>query len=280
VDFPYLQISRRRLEEKTMAIQHRVRILQLVIPLLLLMPAVLFGAEVRHVRVTWEYDGSIENVAGFRLYNDGNIICATNDPLSRAMECNPLLESGPASFTMTAYDLAGNESAHSSPLTMAVPDTNSAPTISGTPAITVTEGEVYDFTPVAHDADAGDNLAFTVTNKPPWISFDQANGTLTGIPDNNDVGTTSNIIITVTDSFNASASLPPFNLTVNNLVAQGDIDDNGIIDLHDLYLVQEILAGRTLDQDRKIYVEADVDGDRKIGMEEAQYILQRISQVR
>jgi hypothetical protein len=263
-----------------MAIQHRVRILQIVIPLLLLMPAVLFGAEIRHVRVTWEYDESIENVAGFRLYNNGNIICATSDPLNRAMECNPLLEPGQAIFTMTAYDLAGNESAHSSSLTMAVPDANIIPTISGTPGITVTEGEVYDFTPVAHDADAGDNLVFTITNQPSWTSFDQATGTLTGTPGDNDVGTTSNIIITVTDSFNASASLPPFSLTVDNVVAQGDIDDNGFVDLQDLYLVQEILAGRTLDPNREIYIEADVNGDGKIGMEEAQYILQRTSQVR
>ncbi len=90
--------------------------------------------------------------------------------------------------------------------------TNRAPTIVGTPATTATVGVTYTFTPVGDDLD-GDDLTFTIQNKPTWATFTPATGQLTGTPSAANIGTTSNIIIGVTDEI-ASASLPAFNLQV------------------------------------------------------------------
>lgn len=96
------------------------------------------------------------------------------------------------------------------------PTDNNAPTISGTPGTSVVEGTAYSFTPVANDAD-GDALTFSITNKPSWAAFDTATGALTGTPANTDVGTTSGIVISVSDGI-ASASLASFNLQVTAVV--------------------------------------------------------------
>ncbi len=61
-----------------------------------------------------------------------------------------------------------------------VSNTNRAPSISGLPAQTVVENTVYLFIPTASDPD-GDNLIFTVTNKPSWADFDPTTGALTGL---------------------------------------------------------------------------------------------------
>lgn len=89
---------------------------------------------------------------------------------------------------------------------------NSAPTISGTPAKTVNEGEVYNFIPIANDAD-GDTLSFSASNLPSWASFNSRTGVLTGTPGSANVGMTSNIVISVSDGVD-SASLPAFSINV------------------------------------------------------------------
>jgi len=90
--------------------------------------------------------------------------------------------------------------------------TNSAPTISGSPATVVQEGDAYDFTPASADAD-GDTLVFSITNKPSWAAFDTNTGRLSGTPQAADVGTYADIVIGVSDG-QASASLAAFAITV------------------------------------------------------------------
>ena len=101
---------------------------------------------------------------------------------------------------------------------IAVTNTNDAPTITGTPATTVAEDSLYSFTPTGEDAD-GDTLTFAITNMPSWASFDTATGALTGTPANADVGTTTDIVITVRDrdTGGLSASLPAFSIEVTNV---------------------------------------------------------------
>jgi hypothetical protein len=89
---------------------------------------------------------------------------------------------------------------------------NSAPSISGTPAIAVTEGKAYSFKPSATDPDTL-TLKFSIANKPAWASFSTTTGALAGTPGNKHVATYANIVITVTDGA-ASASLPAFTITV------------------------------------------------------------------
>ena len=89
---------------------------------------------------------------------------------------------------------------------------NGAPTISGTPATTVTVGQAYSFTPTASDPN-GQALTFSITNKPSWATFSASTGRLSGTPAAANVGSTSNIVISVTDGA-ANASLPAFAISV------------------------------------------------------------------
>ncbi|MCU8085751.1 beta strand repeat-containing protein, partial [Shewanella sp. SM23] len=120
------------------------------------------------------------------------------------------LGSGTSTITLTLEDDAGNTSTRTFDVVV-----NSAPTILGTPANSVAQGALYSFVPSAADAD-GNSLVFDITNRPLWASFNTATGALSGTPSNADVGTTTAIVISVSDGV-LSASLPAFNLTVTNV---------------------------------------------------------------
>ena len=100
-----------------------------------------------------------------------------------------------------------------------VASVNDPPTIQGVPDTSAPPGSAYEFFPSAEDVDSEDTLSFEIENKPGWTDFDEATGALTGTPSENDIGTTSGIVITAVDSFGATASLPPFDLTVEDLPA-------------------------------------------------------------
>lgn len=95
------------------------------------------------------------------------------------------------------------------------PPANSKPTIRGTPVTTILQGESYSFRPLASDPD-GDSLTFKISNKPAWANFDTKTGRLYGTPGAGDVGTYSNIRISVTDG-QASAQLSAFTLSVEQI---------------------------------------------------------------
>jgi hypothetical protein len=89
---------------------------------------------------------------------------------------------------------------------------NRAPTISGSPATTIVEGQTYSFTPTASDAD-GDTLTFSIVNRPSWATFDAGTGRLSGTPGAGTAATYSNVQIRVSDG-TVEASLPAFSITV------------------------------------------------------------------
>jgi hypothetical protein len=97
--------------------------------------------------------------------------------------------------------------------------TNATPTITGTPGSTVVVGQTYSFQPAARDAD-GDSLTYAVANLPGWASFNSETGRISGTPRAEDVGTYSNITITVSDG-KASATLGPFSITVSSVGGGG-----------------------------------------------------------
>ncbi|HKS56904.1 MAG TPA: putative Ig domain-containing protein [Steroidobacteraceae bacterium] len=90
---------------------------------------------------------------------------------------------------------------------------NVPPTISGAPATSVAPGSAYSFTPSTNDAN-GDPLRFTIAHKPGWLSFDQATGKLSGTPSASNIGTYTNIVISVTDG-TPYVSLAPFSISVS-----------------------------------------------------------------
>lgn len=96
---------------------------------------------------------------------------------------------------------------------------NTPPTISGTPPTSATVGTSYTFTPTASDSD-GDALSFSVQNLPSWATFSIATGTVAGTPAAANVGTDSNIVISVSDG-HTSASLPAFSIDVTQPATSG-----------------------------------------------------------
>jgi len=101
------------------------------------------------------------------------------------------------------------------------PNTNQAPRISGTPMTALRVGEAYAFQPSASDPD-GDQLQFSIQNRPDWLHLNSITGRLTGIPDADDVGEFSNIRLTVSDGRGAQASLSAFQIAVTQ-VALGSV---------------------------------------------------------
>ena len=89
---------------------------------------------------------------------------------------------------------------------------NAAPQITGTPITSVLQGAAYAFAPSAIDAD-GNSLTFTITNLPPWATFDVSTGQLAGTPAAANLGSYDNITISVSDG-SASASLAAFTIQV------------------------------------------------------------------
>lgn len=75
---------------------------------------------------------------------------------------------------------------------------NQAPTIEGAPALGATVGLEYSYRPIAIDPN-GDTMGFTIQNKPRWATFDPVTGHLKGYPTSSDVGTYSDIRISVSD---------------------------------------------------------------------------------
>jgi hypothetical protein len=93
--------------------------------------------------------------------------------------------------------------------------TTSAPTaltISGTPPSNVTAGGQYRFLPVVASA-VEEPLSFSIINCPAWATFDTATGLLVGAPKSANVGTYSNIVISVSAA-GSPVSLTPFTIQV------------------------------------------------------------------
>ncbi|MDR6982156.1 hypothetical protein J2X32_000764 [Rheinheimera pacifica] len=109
----------------------------------------------------------------------------------------------------------GEYSAALAAFNLTVVNVNETPVISGVPVTNINQDQAYSFVPTASDPD-DDTLIFSITNKPTWASFDTATGALTGTPAKEHVGTTTGIVISVSDG-EYNAALPAFNLTVVNV---------------------------------------------------------------
>lgn len=64
----------------------------------------------------------------------------------------------------------------------------------------------------------------------------------------------------------------------SDVFMRGDIDDNDTIELTDAVLALQVLVG--LEPSTTVHKEADVNGDNKIGLEEALYALQEVAELR
>lgn len=131
-----------------------------------------------------------------------------------------------AGITILASDGKSVSALPSFSITVSAPVTapaNRAPTISGTPPTGVVVGQTYVFQPAGSDPD-GDAIAYGIANKPAWASFSAATGRLTGTPAAADVGSTSNIVIAVSDG-KVNTTLPAFAISVTQ-AANGSLTLN------------------------------------------------------
>ena len=148
---------------------------------------------------------SITNQPSWATFNSGTGQLSgtpTNDDVGVTEGIIISVNDGTATVALPAFSLTVN-------------NVNDAPTISGTPAVTVAEDSTYSFTPTVNDLD-GNTLSFSITNQPSWATFNSTTGQLSGTPTNDDVGVSEGIIISVNDG-TATVALPAFSLTVNNV---------------------------------------------------------------
>jgi len=90
-----------------------------------------------------------------------------------------------------------------------------APKISGTPPTTAKPGVWYNFIATISDPD-GDPLTCSIQNMPAWLVFNRTKCQLSDTPTSSEVGTYSNIRISVSDGKGGTASLPAFTITVGS----------------------------------------------------------------
>lgn len=89
---------------------------------------------------------------------------------------------------------------------------NPAPVISGTPTTAVYANQPFRFLPDASDPN-GDELTYSITNKPGWMSFNRHTGELRGTYNANRTRNFRDIIISVSDG-TSTVSLPAFSVAV------------------------------------------------------------------
>jgi Putative Ig domain len=140
------------------------------------------------------------------------------DPASGRLYGTPLPQTNVGKFANIS--ISASDGACLAPFSITVlPLPNTPPRISGTPAAAVAVGGAYSFQPAASDPN-GLRLAFAITNKPAWASFNTVTGGLSGTPTAANAGTYPNITITVYDGYQ-KAVLPAFSIAVQNSTAGG-----------------------------------------------------------
>jgi hypothetical protein len=85
-------------------------------------------------------------------------------------------------------------------------------TVSGTPPAQTMVNVAFSFTPTVTNPNSA-SLTFSYQNLPSWASVTASTGNISGTPGAGDVGTASNIRLTVTDGTNTYTS-PAYSITV------------------------------------------------------------------
>mgnify|MGYP000327243939 CR=1 FL=1 len=154
----------------------------------------------------------IEPVAGLTITSEGHY---SFDPSAESYDELNAGQTYQAIANWKALD--ENDFEINGEILISVTGVNDRPIISGTPATTIAKDSVYSFQAVGDDVDVNTNLTYSMTQDgdlPSWLSLNANTGVLSGIPLNNDAGSTvSNIVITVSDGA-LSASLEAFNIAV------------------------------------------------------------------
>lgn len=109
--------------------------------------------------------------------------------------------------------------------------TNAAPTITGAPSFKAEVGQNYIFLPAGNDVD-GDTLSYSGSNLPVWMSLNSVTGSLTGTPVLGDLGTYTDIQISVSDGL-VTVDLAPFSIDVVEQIPEVIISGSPIISINE-----------------------------------------------
>ena len=84
------------------------------------------------IHVEWGYTPpTTPAVTGFKLYQEGNLACQTENPNATAMDCQVTLTATTTNFTLTATFSDSTESPQSAPFAFTAPATTEPPIVSG-----------------------------------------------------------------------------------------------------------------------------------------------------
>ena len=162
------------------------------------------------------------DTAGIRFDVEGLPVWAHFEPSTGALSGTPSISAVGLSAGIVISARDGVNTSAIGPFTIRVNPPNAGsgtasaaatvPGIGGTPAGVVLADQPYSFTPTATDP-ARAVLTFSIQNAPRWASFNNVTGELSGTPTVADVGTFSEITVSVSDGAHSSA-LPQFSIVV------------------------------------------------------------------
>lgn len=105
-------------------------------------------------------------------------------------------------------------SAQTEAFNITVVNVNDAPMVTSVAPTTVAQDELYQYVLVAEDVDADTTLSYSAPTLPAWLTFDANSQTLSGTPQNSDVGS-HNVQLQVSDG--EAATNQNFQVTVTNV---------------------------------------------------------------
>ena len=119
---------------------------------------------------------------------------------------------GPISIVVTD----GNKASVFRDFNITVINVNDAPIVRGEPLTEAIEDDIYRFVPDVIEIDEYDFLTFSATNLPQWAIIKPSTGEIVGIPQNEDVGLSGDINISIVDNNGARVYYPLFKIEVIN----------------------------------------------------------------
>ncbi|MDH3329291.1 MAG: hypothetical protein OEM01_08670, partial [Desulfobulbaceae bacterium] len=181
-------------------------------------PQNLIGTALSFDRIKLSWNAATDNggtgVVGYWIFRNSDAIGTST---TTTYEDQGLNAETSYIYSVAAYDNSGNLSRQSATVeitTNPVSNINNLPpSISGSPPQIVAADRMYNFVPYASDPD-GDNMSFSITNKPGWAQFSETTGKLYGVPGAENIGIYGPIILSVQDAKSAGATLPAFSIQV------------------------------------------------------------------
>ncbi|MCJ8319480.1 MAG: FG-GAP-like repeat-containing protein [Colwellia sp.] len=137
-----------------------------------------------------------------------------------------------------------------------VANINDAPSISGSPPVSVNERQLFSFTPEANDIDENSQLTFTADNLPAWLILKNDNGSISGIPDSVDIGLFEEIKLCVSDGM-LQTCLPKFSITVENVNDAPSISGSPPVSVNERQLYSFIVEANDIDENSQLTFTAD-----------------------